>query len=126
MHEPVFLKEDVYPFKLYDFEGRKYYSYNNIEKILKEWYGPNCLKKWNGKEWVETLPIEKRKPKHCKDINLNGDSPLNPRPNYAIGYTMAGLLIIISLLIFCEFSFIVMGWSMIIMGATLLLSINSK
>ena len=74
LHEPVFLKKDVYPFKLYDFEGRKFYSYNNIEKVLKEWYGPNCLKKWNGKEWEETLPVEKRKPKHTAFINLNGDS----------------------------------------------------
>lgn len=75
MHEPVFLKEDVFPIKKYEFEGRKFSSYNNIEKVLKEWYGPNCLKKWNGKEWEETLPIEKRKPKHVKDINLDGDSP---------------------------------------------------
>lgn len=76
LKEPVFLKEDVYPFKLYDFEGRKFYSYNNIEKILKEWYGPNCLKKWDGHKWVETLPIEKRKPKHTVDLNLNGEEPL--------------------------------------------------
>ena len=48
LKEPIFKKEDVYPFKLYEFEGRKYYSYNNIEKILKQWYGPNCLKKWDG------------------------------------------------------------------------------
>ena len=60
MHEPVFLKEDVYPVREYEFEGNKFYSYNNIEKIMKEWYGPNCLKKWNGKEWEETLPKEKR------------------------------------------------------------------
>lgn len=73
LKEPVFLKEDVYPFKLYDFEGRKFYSYNNIEKILKQWYGNNCLKKWNGKEWEETLPIEKRKPKHAVDLNLKGE-----------------------------------------------------
>lgn len=77
MHEPVFLKEDVYPFKLYEFEGRQFYSYNNIEKILKQWYGPNCLKKWNGKKWIETLPIEKRKPKHTVDLNLNGESSLD-------------------------------------------------
>ncbi len=76
MHEPVFLKKDILPFKLYDFEGRKYYSYNNIEKILKEWYGPNCLKKWDGKKWVETLPIEKRKPKHTVELNLNGEKPI--------------------------------------------------
>lgn len=74
LHEPIFLKEDVYPVKEYLFENRKFYSYNNIEKILKEWYGPNCLKKWNGKEWEETLPIEKRKCKHTKDLNLNSDN----------------------------------------------------
>lgn len=75
LHEPVFLKKDVYPFKLYEFEGRKFYSYNNIEKVLKQWYGNNCLKKWNGKEWEETLPIEKRKPKHTVDLNLKGEGP---------------------------------------------------
>ena len=75
LHEPVFLKEDVYPVKEYDFEGRKFYSYHNIEKILKKWYGPNCLKKWNGKKWVETLPKEKRKCKHTSDLNLEGDLP---------------------------------------------------
>lgn len=79
LNEPVFLKEDILPFKLYDFEGRKYYSYNNIEKILKEWYGPNCLKKWDGKKWVETLPIEKRKPKHTVDLNLNGSESIDKR-----------------------------------------------
>ena len=76
MHEPVFLKEDILPFKLYDFEGRKFYSYNNIEKILKEWYGNNCLKKWDGKKWVETLPVEKRKPKHTVDLNLEGSNKI--------------------------------------------------
>ena len=75
MHEPVFLKEDILPFKKYEFEGRQFYSYNNIEKILKEWYGPNCLKRWDGKKWVETLPIDKRKPKHTVDLNLKGDGP---------------------------------------------------
>lgn len=73
LKEPVFLKEDVYPLKKYEFEGRMFYSYNNIEKIMHEWYGPNCLKKWNGTEYVETLPVEKRKPKHVKDINLKSD-----------------------------------------------------
>ena len=75
MHEPVFLKEDILPFKKYEFEGRQFYSYNNIEKVVKEWYGPNCLKHWNGKKWVETLPVEKRKPKHTVDLNLKGDGP---------------------------------------------------
>lgn len=75
LHEPVFKEEDVYPVKEYNFEGRKFYSYNNVEKIMKEWYGPNCLKKWNGKEWEETLPVEKRHTKHTKDLNLYSDYP---------------------------------------------------
>lgn len=75
LHEPVFLKEDIYPLKKYEFENREFYSYNNLEKILKEWYGTNCLKRWDGQKWVETLPISKRNPKHVKDINLDGDLP---------------------------------------------------
>ncbi len=75
LKEPVFLKKDVYPVKKYNFEGRQFYSYNNIEKVLKQWYGPNCLKKWNGEEWEETLPVRKRHPKHVKDINLHGEGP---------------------------------------------------
>ena len=72
-HEPVFKKEDVLPVKEYFFEGRKYYSYNNIEKVLKEWYGDNCLKKWNDDSgsWEETLPLNKRSAKHVKDIDLD-------------------------------------------------------
>ena len=76
MREPVFRKDDVLPVKEYDFEERKYYSYNNIEKVLKSWYGDNCLKKWDNKKkiWIETLPEEKRIPKHIKDVNVLGDS----------------------------------------------------
>ena len=81
MHEPVFLKEDILPFKLYEFEGRQYYSYNNIKKILKQWYGPNCLKKWDGRKWVETLPIEKRKPKRTVDLNSNGSKKIEKKSN---------------------------------------------
>ena len=73
LNEPVFLKEDVYPFKLYEFEGRQYYSYNHIEKIMKEWYGDNCLRKWNGTCYVETLPVERRVSKHLKNVSLESD-----------------------------------------------------
>jgi len=79
LHEPVFKREDVYPFKQYEFEGRKFYSFNNIEKVLKEWYSPNCLKRWDGKKWVETLPVEKRKPKHTVDLNLHGSERIREK-----------------------------------------------
>lgn len=79
MREPIFLYDDVFPVKEYEFEGRYYYSYNNIEKILKEWYGDNCLKRFNkDKEvWEETLPMERRNSKHVRDINLEGESATN-------------------------------------------------
>lgn len=73
--EPKFPKTDVYPFKLYDFEGRKYYSYNNVENVVTAWYGPNCLKKWDGEKWYDPLPKEKRHPKHAVDLNLEGEEP---------------------------------------------------
>ena len=70
LREPVFLKKDILPFKKYEFEGRQFYSYNNIEKVLKEWYGPNCLKKWDGKKW-EIVYDENNN----KESNLKGDTP---------------------------------------------------
>lgn len=75
LKEPKFPKEDVYPFTLYDFEGRKYYSYHNVKNVVTAWYGPNCLKKWDGEKWYDPLPEEKRHPKHAVDINLNGEEP---------------------------------------------------
>ena len=125
LHEPVFLREDVYPFKLYDFEGRKYYSYNNIEKVMKQWYGPNCLKKWNGKEYVETLPVEKRHPKHVKDINLKSDVP-NKKHKSKIGIFYCVLLFLIALILFNEVSFLFLGLSLIILGMTLMYFINKN
>ena len=123
LHEPVFLKKDVYPFKLYDFEGRKFYSYNNIEKVLKKWYGPNCLKKWDGEKYVETLPIEKRIPKHTKDINLKSDVPLKKK-KAKIGFIYCMLLLLLALLIFNDLSFWFLGISIMILGITLLYYIN--
>lgn len=75
LKEPIFLKEDIYPFKDCLFEGRTYMTYNNPLNVVHKWYGPNCTKKWNGREWEETYPIEKRKTKHVKDINLKSSVP---------------------------------------------------
>lgn len=128
LHEPVFLKEDVYPFKLYDFEGRKYYSYNNIEKIMKEWYGPNCLKKWNGKEWEETLPVEKRHPKHVANLNLKSDVPdvaaKNKGSNLIKGVTIAIFIMLLALLLFNDFSFTLLGIGIMLIGISIIIFID--
>lgn len=128
MHEPIFLKDDVYPFKLYEFEGRQYYSYNNIEEVMKKWYGPNCLKKWNGEKYVETLPIEKRKPKHVANINLKSDIPdviTKNRGSYLVkGFTIALFIFLIALLLFNEFSFRLLGISIMLIGISIILFID--
>lgn len=123
LREPVFKKDDVYPLKEYDFENNKFYSYNNIEDILRKWYGPNCLKRWDGKKWVETLPIQKRHPKHTKDINLKGDKPLKiKKPK--LGLVYCALFAILALIFFNESSFIFLGLSLVALGITLLYYIN--
>jgi len=73
LKEPIFPKDDVLPFRLYEFEGRQYYSYNNIKNIVTKWYGPKCLKQEINGELVDVYPKEKRKPKHSVDINLKGE-----------------------------------------------------
>ena len=128
MKEPIFLKEDVYTFKLYDFEGRKYYSYNNIEKILKEWYGPNCLKKWDGNEWIETLPVSKRHPKHIANINLKTDIPdvINKKKGTRLvrGITLAIFVALLALLLFNDFSFKLLGIGIMLIGFSIILFID--
>lgn len=74
LREPIFKRSDVYPVKEYDFEGHRFYSYQNPETIMKKWYGDNCLKFWDGERWCEPLPKSKRHIKHTKDLNLNGET----------------------------------------------------
>ena len=126
--EPKFLKEDVYPFKEYEFEGRKFYSYNNIEKVMKEWYGPNCLKKWDGKKWVETLPVEKRKPKHVENLNLEDGTPdiVSKKKGSMLirGITIAVFILLLALLLFNDFSLKLLGLGIMFIGVSIILFID--
>jgi len=72
-HEPKHKKTDVYPVKEYNFEGRLFYSYNNLKEVLVGWYGPNCLIRLKGKKYYDPFPVEKRSPKHVKYINFDGE-----------------------------------------------------
>lgn len=70
LKEPIFLKSDIYPFKDCLFEGRVYKTYNNPEKVLKQWYGDKSIKVLEDGIWVDLYPESKRAPKHVKDIKL--------------------------------------------------------
>ena len=68
--QPIFKRDDVFPFKNCEFEGRKYMTYHNPENVLITHFSPHCLKKWDGEKWINPYPKEKRLPKHIKDIRL--------------------------------------------------------
>ena len=127
LKEPKFLKEDVYPLREYEFEGRKFYSYNNIEKVMKQWYGNQCCGSIEDDNWKETLPVEKRKPKHAVDVNFKGETPIEPAHlEYNKGYILGGILIFIGLILFRDISFVLIGLGIVSIGITMILKINNR
>ena len=90
---------------------------------MKKWYGKKCLKKWDGEKYIETFPVKKRKVKHVKEIDLNSDGP-HKKSRLSIFFSI--LLMVLALIIFDEFSFVLLGISIVILGFTLMYYINSK
>ena len=64
-------KEVVYPFKEYDFNGHKLYSFNNVEAFLTQFFGKDALRKYDGEKWIDPCPKNKRKPMHIKEFDLD-------------------------------------------------------
>ena len=60
----------IYPFREYDFEGHKLFSFNKVEEFCRLCYGEKCLKRIKNGEWIDPLPIEKRNAKHNLTYNL--------------------------------------------------------
>jgi lipopolysaccharide cholinephosphotransferase len=65
-----FPKEVILPFKEYDFEGHKIFSFNDPETFVKLRYGEAALKKWDGEKWVDNYPKHLRKARHTKIYSL--------------------------------------------------------
>ncbi|MCR5184885.1 MAG: LicD family protein [Bacilli bacterium] len=70
-HTDVYPKDIIYPFKEYDFEGHKIYSFNNIEEFCRTRYGEEGMKKWDGEKWYDPFPKEKRQFKHLVKYSLS-------------------------------------------------------
>lgn len=66
-----FPKEVIYPFKEYDYFGRKIYSFNNIEEFCRLRYGEKALKKIdeNG-NMTESMKKKDKKSGHIKVIEI--------------------------------------------------------
>ncbi|MFI3307025.1 MAG: LicD family protein [Mycoplasmatota bacterium] len=123
---PKFLKEDIYPFKEYDFEGRKYYSYNNIPKVMKEWYGEKSVCQLIDGKYIDVYPENKRVPKHTADINLkNGYHKIDYKD---IAMKMFGylslLMFVITFVLMNDASLPFCGLGIIFLGISILLYNN--
>ena len=70
VHALSFPKEVIYPFKEYDFNGHKIYSFNDVEKFSLLRYGESAKKKYDqtSGQYVETYPRKKQKSGHIKRI----------------------------------------------------------
>lgn len=67
-----FPRDVIYPFREYDFEGHKLYSFNNVEEFCRLRYSEKSLAKYVDGKWVDNFPMEKRNPsKHYKNYNLS-------------------------------------------------------
>lgn len=64
-------RDMIYPFKEYEFEGEKFFSFNKLEEFVRFQYGDEGLRKWDGKRWIDPYPVRKRKMKHLYKFNLN-------------------------------------------------------
>ena len=69
--ENLFPREVIYPFKEYDFNGHKLYSFNNIEAFATQFFGKNCLKVFDGEKYIDPWPEKERKAMHVKKFNFD-------------------------------------------------------
>ena len=63
-------RDVCYPFREYEFEGHKLYSFNNVPEFCKIRYGERCFRKFIDGKWVDPFPKERRNMGHIKEFNL--------------------------------------------------------
>ena len=67
----LFPRDVIYPFKEYDFNGVKFYSFNNIEEFSRIRFGQKSLKVEKDGVMVDLLPKKQRKPLHIKEFLID-------------------------------------------------------
>ena len=68
----AFPRDVIYPFREYEFEGHKFFSFNKLEEFCRLSYGDKSLKKEKDGHWYDPYPIDRRNSKHNKTYNLEG------------------------------------------------------
>ena len=69
--ENLIPREAIYPFKEYEFNGHKLYSFNDVEAFLKQFFGKKALKTFDGEKYIDPWPKNERKAMHVKDFDFN-------------------------------------------------------
>ena len=67
----LFPKEMIYPFKEYEFNGHKLYSFNDLEGFVRLFFGNKSLKRFDGNKWIDDFPMKKRKALHIKSFEFD-------------------------------------------------------
>ena len=63
-------KDIIYPFKEYEFEGHKLYSFNDIEAFIDTWFKAKAKREFINGKWCDPYPQNKRKMEHIKEFLL--------------------------------------------------------
>ena len=66
----LYPREVIFPFKEYDFNGHKLFSFNDVEAFCRLRYGEVGLKQFDGEKYVDQFPIKQRKSLHIKKFHI--------------------------------------------------------
>lgn len=63
-------REVIYPFREYDFQGHKLYSFSDVREFCRLKFGSKCFNVFRKGKWVSRYPFRKRKARHFKKFSL--------------------------------------------------------
>ena len=69
--EIFYLRDVIFPFREYDFEGHKLFSFNKVEQFCILHYGPRSVKYFDGEKYVDRQPEKYRKVGHINAFSLD-------------------------------------------------------
>ncbi|NLZ16038.1 MAG: LicD family protein [Erysipelotrichaceae bacterium] len=64
-------RDVIFPFREYDFEGHKLFSFNKVEQFCILHYGPRSVKYFDGEKYVDRQPEKYRKVGHINAFSLD-------------------------------------------------------
>ena len=66
----LYPRDIIYPFKEYDFNGVKLFSFNNVKEFCRLRYGEKSLKHEENGVMIDRLSLKKRKTTHIRNFSL--------------------------------------------------------